>query len=278
MGLPPGVDLETLVFLERHETRVHALPGREMRDLGDALLLYDRLDREPFWNRVGAIRWPAAAAAFDRRLAEVIALFAGLDRIPHVWPRPALNEPPDLAARLVAAGWEDAGGGLLMLLVDPEPVRRAARQAPPPGVTVERLDGLSGDDARRAAADLSTVLAESFEVDPARRAAIELETLAMSDHPEAHACLVRVDGEPAAVAKRTTFEGASYLSSIGTRPAFRGRGLGRLATAVVSADAVRAGSRWTYLGVFTENAPALALYRGLGYAVMGDPSPDLVLR
>jgi ribosomal protein S18 acetylase RimI-like enzyme len=278
MSLPPGVDLDTLVFLERHETQVHALPGREMRDLGDALLLYDRLDREPFWNRIGAVRWPNDPSAFDRRLAETIALFAGLDRIPHVWPRPALNEPRDLAARLIAHGWEDAGGGLVMLLVDPEPVLLAARQSPPAGVTVEPLDGLSGDDARRAAADVSMVLAESFEVEPARRAAIELETLAMSDHPEAHACLVRVDGEPAAVAKRTTFEGASYLSSIGTRPAFRGRGLGRLATAIVSADAVRAGSRWTYLGVFTENDPALALYHGLGFEVVGDPSADLVLR
>jgi len=163
-------------------------------------------------------------------------------------------------------------------LTDPEPVLRAARAAAAPGVTVERLDALTGAEGRRAAADLATVLAESFEVDPARRAAIELETLAMSEHPDVRACLVRVGGEPAAAAKRTTFEGASYLSSIGTRPGFRGRGLGRLATALVSADAVRAGSRWTYLGVFTENYPAMALYRGLGFETIGDPAPDLVLR
>jgi ribosomal protein S18 acetylase RimI-like enzyme len=272
------LDLETLVFLERHETRVHALPGREMRDLGDALLLHDALDREPFWNRVGAIRWPEDPAAFDRRLAETISLFGILDRAPHVWPRPALNEPPDLADRLLANGWRDLGGGLLMLLTDVDAAVAAAHEAPASGVTVERLDSVAGDGLRRTATDFAAVLAESFEVEPGRQAAIELETLAMSDHDEVRACLVRVDGEPAAVAKRTTFEGASYLSSIGTRPAFRGRGLARVATAALVADAIRDGSRWIYLGVFTENAPARRLYGNLGFETIGGPAADLILR
>ena len=34
--------------------------------------------------------------------------------------------------------------------------------------------------------------------------------------------VIRVDGEPAAVAKRLTFDGATYLSSIGSRPAAPG--------------------------------------------------------
>ncbi|HVL54569.1 MAG TPA: hypothetical protein VM344_09965, partial [Vitreimonas sp.] len=120
MTLPSHLDVEAIHFLERHETRVHSLPGREMRELGDAVLLYDRADREPFWNRVGAVRWPDDAAAFDRRLAETIVLFATLDRTPHIWPRPAFNEPADLTARLLANGWHDVGGGLLMVLNDPQ--------------------------------------------------------------------------------------------------------------------------------------------------------------
>ena len=35
------------------------MPGRELRDLGDAILLDDPNDPEPFWNRIEAIRWPA---------------------------------------------------------------------------------------------------------------------------------------------------------------------------------------------------------------------------
>jgi ribosomal protein S18 acetylase RimI-like enzyme len=59
---------------------------------------------------------------------------------------------------------------------------------------------------------------------------------------------------------------------------FQGLGLGRLATAVATADAIAAGSRWTYLGVFDENVVARRLYEGLGFVVMGGPSPDLLLR
>ena len=62
--------------------------------------------------------------------------------------------------------------------------------------------------------------------------------------------LARVDGVPAALAKATTFDGATYLASIGTRPAFQGRGLGGLVTRAAVADALASGSRWVYLGVF----------------------------
>lgn len=277
MPLPVGVDADTLRFLERHEARVHSHPGREVRELGDAIMLFDPLDREPFWNRVNAIRWPSEAAAFDRRLDEIVTLFATLDRLPHIWPRPAFNEPADIAERLIASGFEDVGGGHLMLLTDPSTVTSLSREPMPRSVSVERLH-LLGPAARLAAASaVSLVLAESFAV-PERRESIEMETVSMFDAPGLHACLIRVDGEPAAAAKRSTFDGASYLSSIGTRPAFRGRGLGRLVTAIVAADAIAAGCEWTYLGVFAENATAIRLYEGLGFTSVGGPSPDLILR
>ena len=278
MPLPPGIDRDTLYFLERHETRVHALPGREMRDLGDALVLHDPVDREPFWNRAAAIRWPVEPEAFDRRLAETLALFAVLDRIPHIWPRPALNEPPDLMDRLIANGWQDTGAGYLMVLTDPARVRAAVAEAPGAGVTVQRLPGGRGGDTRQAAAHVAQVLAEAFAVEPVREATIEIETLAMWDRPWTEAYLALVDGEPAAVAKRTTFDGASYLSSIGTRPAFRGRGLARLVTAAAAADGVAAGSSLTYLGVYVENEPAVRLYDRLGFERVGEATPDLLLR
>jgi GNAT superfamily N-acetyltransferase len=277
MPLPAGVDADTLRFLERHEARVHSHPGREVRDLGDSIMLHDPLDREPFWNRVSAIRWPSDTAAFDRRLDEIITLFATLDRLPHIWPRPAFNEPADIVARLLASGFEDVGGGHIMLLVDPSTVTSLAREPMPRSVSVERLHQL--DPAARVAAAnaVSLVLAEAFAV-PERREFIELETVSMFDAAGLHGCLIRVDGEPAAAAKRSTFDGASYLSSIGTRPAFRGRGLGRLVTAIVAADAIAVGSEWTYLGVFAENETAIRLYEGLGFTSLGGPSPDLILR
>jgi ribosomal protein S18 acetylase RimI-like enzyme len=278
MVVPAGVDVDVLRFLERHEARVHALPGRRVRDLGDAVLLHDPLDREPFWNRVNAISWPDDGRAFDRRLGETIALFATLDRIPHVWPREAFNQPADLADRLVAQGFADVGGGHLMVLADAERPVAAARRPLRRGVTVERLHRATGDARIHAAAGIARVLVEAFDVEPDRRAAIELETEAMFDIADLHACLIRVDGEPVAAAKRATFDGATYLSSIGTRVGFRGRGLGELATAVVTADAIAEGSRWTYLGVFAGNDAAIRLYERLGFVRLGPPAPDLLLR
>jgi ribosomal protein S18 acetylase RimI-like enzyme len=278
MTFPGEVDADVLRFLERHEARVHALPGRQLRDLGDSILLHDALDREPFWNRVNAIRWPDAPDPFDRRVAEVMTLFATLDRVPHIWPREALNEPRDLVARLLDHGFEDVGGGHLMVLMSADPTLVAARRPAPRNVTIERSHLLTGDVRVRDAAAIAGVLVEAFEVEPDRRAAIELETEAMFDHAELHACVVRVDGEPAAAAKRATFDGATYLSSIGTRAAFRGRGLGRMATAAMTADAIAEGSRWIYLGVFAGNDAAIRMYEQLGFVRLGPPAPDLLFR
>ena len=273
-----GIDAGVLRFLETHEARVHALPGRQIRDLGDAIMLHDRLDREPFWNRVNAIRWPAEPRAFDRRLAETMALFATLDRIPHIWPRPILNEPADLAERLRGHGFVDLGGSHVMVFAKPRIAVAAARADLPKGVTVERFHALRGDSRVRASAAIAAVLTEAFEVEPDRLAAIELETEGMFDHDDLHACLVRVDGEPAAAAKRATFDGATYLSSIGTLRAFRGRGLGTLATAIVTADAVADQSRWTYLGVWAGNESAIRMYERLGFVRLGPPAPDMLFR
>jgi ribosomal protein S18 acetylase RimI-like enzyme len=275
--VPAGIDADTLRFLEIHEARVHALPGRELRDLGDAILLRDQIDREPFWNRVNAIRWPDAANAFDRRVAEILSLFASIDRVPHIWSRPAMNEPADLVERLRSHGFADVGGAFVMLLGDQGHAAAASSAPLPHGVTVERLDDVAPEARRHAAADLAIVLSESFDVEADRHAAVELEALAMFEHRVVHAVLVRVDGEPAAAAKRATFDNATYISSVGTRPAFRGRGLSRIATSTVAADADADGSRWTYLGVFESNDAAIRLYDGLGFVRVGGVAADLIL-
>jgi ribosomal protein S18 acetylase RimI-like enzyme len=265
-------------WLAWHEAGAHGLVGREVRDLGDAILLHDPTDREPFWNRLAGIAWPSEPAAFDRRLAEAIALFAGLDRIPHVWPIPGFDEPADLAARLAANGFEDHGRGILMVLDPPKAAPRVEPPAGSYGLSIERFHRLGGNAAADAATAIGEVLVAAFGVEPERRVAIELEALQGLQLDAYHAVLARVDGRPAAVARRTTFAGASYLSSIGTHPEFRGRGLGRLVTSVAMADSLAHGSRWTYLGVFEENGTARTMYEGLGFEMIGGPAPDLLLR
>ena len=87
-------------------------------------------------------------------------------------------------------------------------------------------------DAETAASAIVDVLIDAFEVDPERRPAIEVETVASLSHPWFTHYLIRADDEPAAVARRATFEGVTYLSSIGTAGWARGRGLGTLDHAV----------------------------------------------
>ena len=120
-----GVDASEMRAMMVHEARVHALPGRELHDGDAGLLLYDPGNADPFWNRFEAVRWPSDTAGFDRRFDEMMVRFATLDRRPHVWAAPGHDEPDDLVARLVAAGFEDVGSGMMMVLVDPDLAERA---------------------------------------------------------------------------------------------------------------------------------------------------------
>lgn len=275
--MPIDIDPVTMRRLLVHEASVHATPGRELRDLGDAVLLNDPIDPEPFWNRLAAIRWPADPSAFDRRLTEILILFATLARQPHVWPSVAHDTPPDLVERLMANGFRDMGAGMLMALVDPTPVEVAGDPVLPPDVTLERAGGISGPPAEAMSLALMEVLADAFDVTPDREPGVRGETVASLGDARFTHYMVRVEGRPAAVARAATFDGMTYLSSIGTATWARGRGFGRLVTTVAVRDARRAGSAWIHLGVFADNQPAIRLYSGLGFQRIGEPGPDLLL-
>jgi ribosomal protein S18 acetylase RimI-like enzyme len=270
------VDDATIRALERHETFAHAIPDREVRDLGDSIVLFDERDPDPFWNRMTSMRWPAEAAAFDHRLTETVALFAIRGRQPHLWPSPDHSQPPDLVARLVANGFVDVGGGHVMVLDRPEECRPVTAHGLPPQVTMESFRG-GALTSEAVVSDIARVLAESFGVMPGRETELATDLARALHNPRVSLALARFDGEPAAVAKATTFDGMTYLSSIGTRSAFRGRGLGSLVTRQAVAIGAGPGRRLTYLGVFSGNEPALRMYARLGFATLGE-APDLLFK
>lgn len=273
--MPIEVDAAMMRRMLMHEAQVHGAPGRTLRDLGDAILLHDPTDPEPFWNRLAAIRWPEDPDAFDRRLTEILVLFATIARQPHVWPAPIHDTPADLVARLMANGFRDMGAGMVMAM----PTAGATADPPvlPPGVTLECLTLVSGARAEAASAEIVQVLADAFEVVAEREPGIVAETVASLGHPWFSHYVLRFEGRPAAVARRASFDGLSYLSSIGTAGWARGRGFGRIVTAAAACDAVGAGSEWTYLGVFADNPVAVGLYQRLGFERIGAASPDLLL-
>jgi ribosomal protein S18 acetylase RimI-like enzyme len=240
-------------------------------------MLHDPLDPEPFWNRMEGMCWPSEPAAFDRRLGEAGILFASVGRQPHFWLAPPHDEPMDLEARLSANGFEDMGKGLLMVARDAEAARAALALPGVAGTAIERLAALDGHAAEGAAEAIVGVLFDAFGVGDARRTGISAETRASLADPRFTHYLVRQGGDPVAVARRATFDGLSYLSSIGTLEAARGRGFGRLVTATALVDAIDAGSEWVHLGVFADNPTAIALYERLGFAAGMEPGPDMML-
>jgi ribosomal protein S18 acetylase RimI-like enzyme len=273
---PAPIDDALARRLVLHEARVQQAPGRELRDLGDAWLLHDPFDAEPFWNRLLAPAWPEEPGAFDRRLDEAITHFATLGRLPHIRPLPLGNRPVDFGARLVASGFMALGTDRRMVLVDARPSLELAQRGPTvPGARVVRSPRAIGLD--QFAAAVSLVLAESFSVERRRVAALEADAIGCGSRPECAMVLVEVHGEPVAAVRRVTVDGGTYLSSIGTRPSWQGQGHAALVTATAVADALAAGSAFVHLAVEVENERATRLYGRLGFAVVGEPVPDLLL-
>jgi ribosomal protein S18 acetylase RimI-like enzyme len=270
-----GLSRETLRSLEIHPARAVAIPGRGWRDLGDAVLLFSASEKEPFFNRLTAVRWPEDGRAFDARLRDTNELFAALGRKPYMWAIPGLSTPGDLTARLAANGFVNQGGGYDMILVR-EPESRLSVPLPT-GAVLERWNCPSGQDRPAVARALARVIGESFHIPESRHPNLIAEVELTLQQPGFHAYLLRIDGEPVATGERYSFDGASYLSSIGTRPAWRGRGFGSLITLALARDSVASGFDLVYLGVYADNTRAIRLYERLGFATLGSCSAEMLL-
>lgn len=268
------LDPETMRTLALHEARAHSIGGRRVMDLGDAILLHDARDDEPFWNRLSGIRLPDDPAAFDRRLDVLIAMFAGLRRQPHIWVAPVHDTPADLPARLEARGFVDLGRGLTMILA--EPSHAVAPPDPVPHLVIERYNRPPHHRRERLASESAALLVASFRVDPLARIGLAADLQASLDAPELTLYIARAGDVPVAIAKRATFDGATYLSSIGTRPGWQGRGLGTLVTVAAVQDGLAEGTGITYLGVFDDNVRARGLYERLGFVTVGEASGDFL--
>ncbi|MEO8208831.1 MAG: GNAT family N-acetyltransferase [Chloroflexota bacterium] len=263
------------VRLATHEAQVHARGSRELRDLGDGVLLFDPGDPEPFWNRLVAPDWPADEVMFERRLGEILTLFATLGRLPHVRTVPLGGHPPDIAERLTRAGFRVVGRDRSMALVDTGPALALAR-------TLERRPNLQvehvGTGSASRAMDVARILVEAFDVETDRISGLAAETVAAARRPGGAALLLLEDGRPVAAARRVTLDDATYLSSIGTIPSNRGLGYASLLTAVAIREALEEGTDLVHLLADASTDRAMRLYLRLGFEAVGEPIVDLLAR
>jgi len=63
--------------------------------------------------------------------------------------------------------------------------------------------------------------------------------------------------------------GEAEILSIGVVPAYRRKGIGRRLLSAAAVEAKRRGAKHLFLEVASDNGPALALYRGAGFARVG---------
>ena len=261
-------------FIEAHQVRAVTIPGRGWRDLGDAVMLFSAVEKDPFFNRLVAVRWPSEPAAFDARLLVACELFAALERRPHIWAIPGMSGPDDLIERLAANGFIDQGGGYDMVLVrDPHetPPRRL-----PPGAVLEHWNGSTAEEIPARAEAMALVIGAAFEMPASRQSDLAREIGLTLGRPDFHAYMLTLDSEPVATGQRYTFDGGSYLSSIGTLPEWQGRGFGEHITRVLADDSIAAGVNLVYLGVYGDNEGAIRLYERLGFSILGGRSADML--
>lgn len=136
------------------------------------------------------------------------------------------------------------------------------------------------ESIRRAAnaAEIEAVRAlfreyEAWVAEPRCFAGFERE---LADLPGEYGLLLlaEVGGEPAGcVGLRALPDGAAEMKRLYVRPAHQGRGLGRRLAAEVIAAARASGHAALRLDTLPKMAPAIALYRALGFAPCGPYPP-----
>lgn len=196
-------------------------------------------------NSASALR--RASPLDDADIALIVDLYRKAGLTPAIRLTPLAD--PGIAARLIAAGWQPRTRSNGMVRSTAGPWRSdpavALASAPPR----HWLDGISA-------------LQEPSKRNPAHLEAI----VGRIRLPVAFATLAD-DGAPAAFGMAATDRGWTEIGSIMVHPQARGRGLGRrLVTSLLAwAEAHSGVDGRVFLQVEATNAPAIALYRSLGF-------------
>jgi GNAT superfamily N-acetyltransferase len=188
---------------------------------------------------------------FDEKLDVVRAAYreAGLPLIVRITP---FSHPPDLDARLAAVGFSTLDDTRVM--VRTSPLSALPEVALPGGVQLQALEP-------EAFAELVGGLRGS----PAVQQRAHAERLRLSPVPYRGFALQR-DGETLACGQFAREGGMVGLYDVFTAPAHRGQGHAHALCASLLREARQQGAELAYLQVESDNAPARAVYRRLGFA------------
>ncbi len=225
----------------------------EIRDVGDAWIV--RAPGPPGaigYSRAAVLRFASAEAA-GTRLDELTRGFHGEGRSAAFAFAHGVSRPTDLGRVLRERR---------LVEIEREAVLWA-REAPAiphlgPALRIEQVSEASPPH-------YVDVEAAVFGIPPGM-AAGRLPSLRTSlGLPGRRAYVVSAGGRYVATTRLTVVAGLASLTSVGVLPEMRGRGYGRLITAVATRAGLAAGARLVWLAVAPDNTAAMRLYEGLGY-------------
>ncbi|CAN5703853.1 hypothetical protein BH23CHL7_BH23CHL7_20630 [soil metagenome] len=238
--------------IERQLAMLTRFSGSAWEDVASLGGLVVRLPgRGPGYNFAACLRWARDEVA--TRLESLSRHFSEMGEWPALVVADGLTQPLDLPDRLRALGWVELERERIL----------TTREAP----TVPHLSAALRLEAvtARTAPEVQRIeqlvfgLAERYTDARTEHLAANLETGAL------RAYLVRLDGEPVASARLSAESGLAAISAVGVMPEARGQGFGSLVTAVATRAGLAMGNALVWLSVDERNAPALKVYRRLGY-------------
>lgn len=242
---------DELALIERSQSELLA---QSVEDIVDEPQLGVVWVRAP-WRTGGlvatCVRWSDADA--DALVAHVERRARDEGEWPAISLADGLTQPLDLAARLAAAGWARTTSERVMY----------TRHAPivphlDPGVRIEAA-------TRLTALDVVRLEVANFGL-PADEVGGRAERLAVAVAAgSVRGYLVRAVREPVASARLVPAKAIAAVTGVGVAARHRGRGYGRLVTAVATRAGLATGHPLVWLSVDESNEPAVNLYRSLGY-------------
>lgn len=238
---------------------VRVLPEARLRD-EDGLLAYTCGLPSAMLNGVGCSDLDPFKAG--DQIAQVLTMLRKRGN-PAMWMVWSIDRPPDLAARLEAAGLKPFSESPCMGMALSD---LPAREPLPTGLEIRQVRS-----AREMEAFL-TVMAEVFQLDAASKEGFRLVLWPDATNPEAtnRHYLGLWEGQPVATASAIYAAGVVGLYSISTRVGYRGRGIGHALTLAPLYDAQQGGY---HAATLQSSTLGKSVYERLGFVTHGSRRP-----
>ncbi len=186
-------------------------------------------------------------------LERVVGQMRGEGTWPSILLADRLDRPPGLERAVRSLGWRRISGESVLWVAHASVVPHLDRSL--------RFEAVQP----RSVADHEELERRVFGADPARAEARRKELAKALAGGRLRAFLLRLQGEPIAVARLSQGEGVAGIHGLGVAPDWRGKGYGTLLATVATRAGMATGNRIVWLSVDEANETALHVYRKLGF-------------